>query len=62
MNKIKITLRGAGGELDCRVVTYSEAHGDDVFDQFGPVNDAVKDIALNCIFSVGDTITIEEID
>lgn len=58
MNKIRITLRGQGGELDCRVVE----HPDDVdpFDT-GEVNQAVQDIAINCIFSVGDVITIEEI-
>ena len=55
---IRITLRGQGGELDCRVV--DEQDGVDVFDQWGPVNEAVKDIALNCVFSVGDVITIEE--
>jgi hypothetical protein len=61
MNKIKVTLRGQhGGELDCRIVEIED--GVDPFDQWGPVNAAVKDIALNCIFSVGDTITIEEID
>lgn len=57
---IRITLRGQGGELDCRVV--EERDGVDTFDQWGPVNEAVKDIAVNCIFSVGDTITIEEIE
>ena len=54
---IRITLRGTGGELDCRVVEFED--GVDPFEN-GQVNDAVKDIALNCIFSVGDTITIEE--
>lgn len=56
---IKITLRGAGGELDCRTVEFED--GVDPFEN-GQVNDAVKDIALNCIFSVGDTLTIEEMD
>ena len=55
---IRVTLRGQGGVLDCRVVEYEE--GVDPFEN-GQVNDAVKDITLNCIFSVGDTITIEEI-
>lgn len=48
---IKITLNGRGGELDCRVV-----HGED------DINSAVKDIALNCVLAIGDTITIEEIE
>jgi hypothetical protein len=52
---IRITLRGLGGELDCRVI-----EDDDVTDQ--AISDAVKDIALNCVFSVGDVITIEEIE
>ena len=55
---IRITLRGQGGELDCRTVDYQD--GVDPFEN-GQVNDAVKDIALNCVFSVGDTIAIEEI-
>ena len=59
MNKIRVTLMGMGGELDCRVVEAED--GVDLFEN-GSVNDAVKDIALNCIFSVGDTIKIEEID
>ena len=59
MNKIRVTLRSQGGELDCRVIESED--GIDPFEN-GMVNDAVKDIALNCIFSVGDTITIEEID
>lgn len=59
MNKIRITLRGAGGELDCRVVEVED--GIDPFEN-GAVNDAVKDIALNCVFSVGDVITIDEIE
>ena len=59
MNKIRITLNGRGGELDCRVV--ETVDGVDPFDN-GSVNDAVKDIALNCVFSAGDTITIEEMD
>ena len=58
MNKIKISLCGPGGELDCRVVDFAD--GVDPFED-GQVNDAVKDIALNCNFSVGDAITIEEI-
>lgn len=59
MYKIKITLCGRGGELDCRVVKHAD--GVDPFEN-GQVNDAVKDIALNCIFSVGDTLTIEELN
>lgn len=47
----KITLNGQGGELDCRTVETEDE-----------IADAVKDIALNCIFAVGDTITINEID
>jgi hypothetical protein len=58
MNAIRITLRGQGGELDCRVVECE--NGIDPFET-NAVNDAVKDMALNCIFSVGDVITIEEI-
>lgn len=57
-NQIRITLRGKGGELDCRVVDYDD--GVDPFEN-NSVNEAVGDIAVNCIFSVGDTITIEEI-
>lgn len=57
---VKITLRGShGGELDCRTV--EEQDGVDIFDQWGPVNESVKDIALNCVFSAGDVITIEEV-
>lgn len=55
---IRVTLRGMGGELDCRVI--EDQRDVDPFEA-GQVNDAVKDIALNCIFSVGDVITIEEI-
>ena len=58
MNKVKVTLKGMGGELDCRVIEVED--GIDPFEN-NSVNDAIKDIALNCIFSVGDTITIEEI-
>jgi len=58
MNNIRITLRGLGGELDCRVVECED--GVDPFEN-GLVNDAVKDMALNCIFSAGDVIEIEEI-
>lgn len=47
----KVTLLGShGGELDCRTV-----------DTVEETNDAVKDIAMNCIFSDGDVIQIEEI-
>lgn len=57
--QVKITLRGShGGELDCRTVG---AAGTDPFDN-SSVNDAVKDIALNCVFADGDYITITEID
>jgi hypothetical protein len=56
---VKITLRGShGGELDCRTVEIED--GVDPFEG-GQVNDAVKDIALNCIFSAGDVIVIEEV-
>jgi hypothetical protein len=55
---IRVTLRGMGGVLDCRTIEIVD--GTDPFEN-NQVNDAVKDIALNCIFSVGDTITIEEI-
>jgi hypothetical protein len=56
---VKVTLRGShGGELDCRVV--EDQDGVDLFEN-GQVNDAVKDIALNCIFSAGDVIVIEEV-
>ena len=57
-NSIRVTLRSQGGELDCRVVEFED--GVDPFED-GSVNDAIKDIALNCIFSAGDVITIEEI-
>ncbi len=54
LNKIQITLRGQRGEiLDYRIV-----------DSFagGQVNEALKDIAMNCVFfHLGDIITIEEI-
>jgi hypothetical protein len=56
MAKIKITLRGAGGELDSRVV-----EGDDPFVDC-QVNKAIEDLSLDTLFSVGDTITIEEIE
>ena len=59
MNKVRVTLNGMGGELDCRVIEVED--GIDPFEN-GSVNDAVKDIALNCIFSIGDIIKIEEID
>jgi hypothetical protein len=46
---IKIVLRGShGGELDCRTV-----------DTIEEANDAVKDIVLNCVLAIGDTLTIE---
>jgi hypothetical protein len=48
---VKITLNGRGGELDCRVVENEDE-----------IQDAVKDIVLNCILAIGDTITIEEIE
>ena len=54
VTRVRITLRGImGSELDCRVV--------DVTDKtLSQINQAVVDIALNCIFACGDTITIEE--
>jgi hypothetical protein len=59
MSKIKVILRGShGGELDCRVVEPED--GVDPFED-GSVTEAVQDIALNCTFSVGDTITFEEV-
>jgi len=55
---VKVTLRGShGGELDCRVI--EDQDGVDLFET-NQVNDAVKDIAMNCIFSPGDVIVIEE--
>jgi hypothetical protein len=48
---IKITLRGQGGELDCRVT----------FDEEDAIRTAVQDIVLNCILAAGDSITIEEV-
>lgn len=54
---IRITLRGQGGILDSRMVDYQ--NGVDPFEN-GQVNEAVIDLTSNCIFAVGDTITIEE--
>lgn len=48
---IRITLRGRGGELDSMIVDTPEA-----------INEAIKLLADSCIFSVGDAITIEEIE
>jgi len=55
---IRIVFRGQGGELDNRTVDYKD--GVDPFEN-GQVNEAVKDIAANSVFAVGDTITIEEV-
>ena len=43
----RVSLQSAGGELDCRTVA-TEAE----------IADAVKDIALNCTFAHGDSITV----
>jgi hypothetical protein len=47
--KITLTNRMHDGELDCRVVDTEEE-----------INSAVQDIALNCVFSSGDRIVIDE--
>lgn len=59
MIKVKVTLSGRGGELDCRLVVCPE--GTDPYRQEGMITKAVIDIALNCVFSDGDTITIEQL-
>lgn len=52
---IKIILRGLGGELDSRTINPSE----DAFEV--EVRKAVIDLAYECAMSVGDTISIEEV-
>lgn len=50
MDKFTIALLNSQGcELDCRTVNSEEEF-----------NDAVKDIALNCVLNVGDKIVIFE--
>lgn len=56
VRQIKVTLRGFGGELDCRVVDVPEG-----VDEEELIKSTVQDIVLNCTFAVGDTIAIEEI-
>lgn len=55
--RIKVTLSGQGGELDCRVVVVRE--GED--DESTVIRAAVQDIVLNCELAIGDTIKIEEL-
>lgn len=56
---VRITLRGQGGELDSRVVESLE--DTDPFET-RQVNFALYEIVSNSVFSIGDTITIEEVD
>ncbi len=56
MTKIKVTLLGQGGELDCRVIEIVEGA-----DEAKAIRDAVQDIVINCELAAGDKITIEEI-
>jgi hypothetical protein len=54
--KIKVTLYGRGGELDCRT---DEIRGGE--DPGKVIQDAVMDLILNCVLDIGDSIKIEEI-
>ena len=55
--KVKITMSGSGGELDSKTVENISDHNADEL-----ISEAVEELVGSVIWSVGDTLTITEID